>query len=550
MTRFLLFCLCAGLSWAAEAQLIVSSIEQRNVTTTGFDFAWKTNLTGQSALKYGSTTALEMGFLTGAMNTTNHQITLSGLDPASFYYVRPCLITATDTLLGTTAYYSTGSSSSGQIRIFFNKTIDASLSQNGAAPEIVNSGSAIESELLEYINNAQSTIDVCVYNNNRSGIVNALKAAKNRGVRVRYITDSNTGNTALTGLNFPVAYVNPNALMHNKFMVVDAESAADAVVWTGSMNWTDNNIFTDYNNVVVVHDQALARAYVKEFEEMWGSNTDTYNSTAARAGSAKTDNTPHRFYINGSWVECYFSPSDNATNAMKRTFQSAASTIHFLIYSFTRNDLGTALVNEHTAGTTVRGAIANEGDLGCELTTLQTAGADVVEDANLSGELHHKYAIIDVNYPNSDPTVITGSHNWSDGAEDVNDENTLIIHNAGIANMFVQEFGKRWCEIKGAGNCALTFPAPPVAVEVVQGVEDAALQVYPNPTSAWLNYALESPAASTVSLYLYAADGRLLQQQTDAPTLGQVSLQDYPAGLYLLRVQAGERIWLRKVIRY
>ena len=43
----------------------------------------------------------------------------------------------------------------------------------------------------------------------------------------------------------------------------------------------------------------------------------------------------------------------------------------------------------------------------------------------------------------SDPTVITGSMNWSANGDDTNDENTLIIHDAAVANQFYQEFAAR-----------------------------------------------------------------------------------------------------------
>ena len=56
--------------------------------------------------------------------------------------------------------------------------------------------------------------------------------------------------------------------------------------------------------------------------------------------------------------------------------------------------------------------------------------------------LHHKYLIVDVD-STSDPTVVTGSMNWSANGDDTNDENTLIIHDAPIANQFYQEFAAR-----------------------------------------------------------------------------------------------------------
>ncbi len=57
-----------------------------------------------------------------------------------------------------------------------------------------------------------------------------------------------------------------------------------------------------------------------------------------------------------------------------------------------------------------------------------------------SDKLHHKYAVID------GQVVITGSHNWSAAANHDNDENTLFIYDARIANQYEQEFRARVAE--------------------------------------------------------------------------------------------------------
>ena len=49
----------------------------------------------------------------------------------------------------------------------------------------------------------------------------------------------------------------------------------------------------------------------------------------------------------------------------------------------------------------------------------------------------------------ANPAVITGSANWSRNANVVNDENTLIIEDARIANQFLQEFYARYTAAGG-----------------------------------------------------------------------------------------------------
>ena len=71
---------------------------------------------------------------------------------------------------------------------------------------------------------------------------------------------------------------------------------------------------------------------------------------------------------------------------------------------------------------------------------------------DVSGDCHHKYCIIDHSDLASDPMVITGSHNWSSSAENVNDENTVIVHDARVANLYHQEFRGILNALNGGGD--------------------------------------------------------------------------------------------------
>jgi phosphatidylserine/phosphatidylglycerophosphate/cardiolipin synthase-like enzyme len=54
-------------------------------------------------------------------------------------------------------------------------------------------------------------------------------------------------------------------LMHHKYVVRD-----HAAVWCGSTNWTDDSWSREENLIAVVESPELARAYVLNFEELWG----------------------------------------------------------------------------------------------------------------------------------------------------------------------------------------------------------------------------------------------------------------------------------------
>jgi len=476
--------------------VIFGNPKQSNITNNGFTVGFTTNITAGSILKYGMTNSLEMGYISNGQSSTNHNINLSGLQAATFYYVRPCAINGADTVQSTKTYlYCTASNSTGVIKVVFNGSVDTDVS-NGTFPSLSNSPAAIQAEMIKRIDSARSKIDCAVYNNNTTAIVTALNNAHNRGVRVRYIADDGTSNTALSSAQFPVLFVNSLDLMHNKFMITDVDSVNKSFVWTGSMNWTNNNINDDYNNVILIQDQALARAYVVEFEEMWGSNSSSPNATLSKAGNLKTDNTPHFFNIGGKYIECYFSPSDKTTEQIDKALQSAGGDLQVALLTLTRNDLGNSIVAKHQGGETVACIIENINDQGSEFTDLVNAGVDALQHT-LPYDIHHKYGIVDANTPNSDPVVITGSHNWSTAAETVNDENTLIIHDAEIANWFLQEFSQRYCELKGGTSCIYN---PPIPTENLNA-ELISVRIFPNPASDKFTLQINSKEAVQLSIY-------------------------------------------------
>ena len=302
-------------------------------------------------------------------------------------------------------------------------------------------------------------------------VANALVLAKNRGVRIRVVYDHRSldypiqnSMQILINNGIEISQRPPEAqtfpgIMHNKFIIFDARDtvASNDWLWTGSWNVTSTELNWK-NNVVEINDPAISSAYTTEFEEMWGSNTDTPNSANAKFGFQKTDNTPHNFNIGGIDIEGYFSPSDGTTSKIISQINSADYSIYLAQYVITRDDIRNAIISRHNSGMNdLRGVVDQIGASGTEFYTLQSYGEMF---ANPSPTLHHKYGIIDASYPDSDPVVITGSHNWSSAAENDNDENTLIIHDLDIANQYMQEFKKRYNDAGGTGAFVIPNPLP------------------------------------------------------------------------------------------
>ncbi len=523
----------------ADAFYISESHVQTNISQTGFTVSWKTNVAGSSNLRYGTDPSM-LTDVNMFNNTTDHSITLTDLDPTTFYHVEVYSESGALVATSTQKLFSTASNSTGEVKVYFNHQVDANFSTgshpSGLTPTI------LEAAIIERINAATSTIDVAMYNTNRDPIVAALTNAHNNGIQVRYIMDDETANLALQNPIPPFPTIkgnNGSPLMHNKFYIFDVDSQDDSWVIMGSTNMTSQNIATDFNNMVLIQDQAIAKAYEIEFEEMWGSDNATPGIFNLKFGENKANNTPHLFNVNGMMVESYFSPSDNTTLGIVNAVKSADDDLEFAILTFTNNELGSAVLDIHNDNVSVRGLINNINDQGSEFDYLQNNGVSVM-DNNSTKQIHHKYAIIDATNTSSDPIVVTGSHNWSASAETRNDENTLIFHDAAVANIFLQEFEARWCEANGGTDCTL------VSNKEVNRIDGFSAKVFPNPAIDHTNIEMNTESNKDVQIILWNANGQLLQSTILRNVQGvqtkNLSVAGLPAGTYLLGFRVDEQL--------
>ncbi len=432
-----------------------------DMDTSSLTFFFKTEEPATGYVEYGYTQKLELGSVASQPGQTKHQITIPSLNPATFYYVRAKAIRSSgDTLYTGLGYYSTASSSTGKIIAYFNNPVDNSYASDEKAFYLRQS---IDDTLVSYIQRAKYSIDMAMYNFINQGlnasITQALNNAHERGVQIRIIVDGSTSSTAVKDLNGQIPVLkSPTGqnykIMHNKFIVFDALSSdpAKPIVWTGSTNLTPDQINYDPNNVIIIQDQALAKAYTMEFNEMWGGSGAFPNTLKSRFGPYKTDNTPHHFKIGGNWVECYFSPSDNVNSHIIDAIRSADASIYFATYVFTRTSIAYPMLDKYNEGVYVAGIF---GDVSSgndpAYNVLSPVLKQNIKVYNQNYIFHHKYAIIDYGrtYEDWDPLVITGSHNWSSSADKSNDENTLIIHSKSLTSIYFQEWAQRFKDLGG-----------------------------------------------------------------------------------------------------
>ena len=307
---------------------------------------------------------------------------------------------------------------------------------NHRDPNII-SGS-VEEKLISYINAAQTSIHIASFEFDLTRVAEALIAAHNRGVEVRWVTDDEHGFLAdeepghgqfamLQNAGVEVKDdLGRSAFMHNKFWIFDGQ-----IVWTGSTNITKNGIYDQNNNVIVIRSPELAVIYEREFDEMWNGQF------GARSPSQLAD---QAVVIDGTQILVIFTSEDPVLETTIIPFvQGAQSSVYFMAFSFTDYPLADAMIQARLRDLDVAGVFESFGSTSesAELRTLFCGDVPVRQDGN-GGFLHHKVIIVDERY------VVTGSLNFSTRAEETNDENVIIIDNPDIARLYIQEFERVW----------------------------------------------------------------------------------------------------------
>ena len=453
---------------------------ESNITSTSLRIRWETVNSGTSRLRYGTTISYELGVLSpDDILRISHSIDVNNLQTATIYHIQAYSVAGGDTSTASDLIVSTSSPSAttGQVHVYFNKSIDASVS----AGEIALGNQDLVSRLVQRINNANHSIDAAIYSLSGTAgasVATALVAAKNRGTKVRVIGEYGNRTTApwttLTNSFIPVIFDlygsnDGTGLMHNKFIVIDYRGGApeSVWVWTGSWNLTDPGTNNDRQNAIEIQDIALASAYTSEFNEMWGSSTDIPNSSSSRFGSRKIDNTPHNFNVSGIPVNLYFSPSDHPTMHIAATLARAQHSISSCMLTLTRKDLADTMISSKDSGEKVRIILDNNTDVNSQYSDLLSHGVDIHLKGG-TGLLHHKYAVIDGELLSGSQYLITGSHNWTNSAENSNDENTLVIQSNRISNLYLQEFAARYYEAGGTDSLHLSaYPLFSVSSDIL-----------------------------------------------------------------------------------
>lgn len=293
-------------------------------------------------------------------------------------------------------------------------------------------------------------------------VANAFAAAVQAGADVKIVYDAestykveNKATIAKAGLDQMGAVVPrtvTEGIRHNKFIVL-LKADKPVAVWTGSTNISPGGIFGHSNVGHIVWDATVAQAYL----DYWDRLAQNLTPTKLRQPNLAATPTPPGKPPKNS-VTPLFSPRDpstgNATLQWYADRMNEAQEIICLTVAFNLDEVFQAVISQEN---NVLRYIVKDDDLGQgevigqDRDVLFAAGGRLDQGAlanflqerdnplNTNDYIHTKFMLIDP--LSDDPTVITGSANFSRPSQRINDENMLVIRgDTRVADIYFGEF--------------------------------------------------------------------------------------------------------------
>lgn len=321
----------------------------------------------------------------------------------------------------------------------------------------------IEAVIVEFIQGAQTCLDIAVQEMDNESIAQAVLDASCRGIHVRMFLEQDylksaqppkaqpkegqSAGDALLAAQWEEhrrpktiktnrdilsamlrcgvdvkADLNPK-IFHQKFIVRDyrnGKKQGNSALLTGSTNFTWTGTHKNLNHAIIFHDHRICQAYAEEFLEMTGG---TFGEMLQRKPTH-----PKTINVNGVPVRILFAPDDSPELEIIKQMLKARQRLDFAIFTFSGSSgIDDAMIMLRKAGIEIQGVL-DKGQGGRDWAAtkwLHNEGINVFlsDSEKLAGlgKLHHKLMVID------DAIVIAGSMNYTQPANEYNDENIFVL---------------------------------------------------------------------------------------------------------------------------
>lgn len=304
-----------------------------------------------------------------------------------------------------------------------------------AGPTEVGGPDNLKEAIVDFIDGAQKRLFIAVQELDCREIAEAIIRARKRKVLVKLVLEGdylkvrrarkypfeqegeNESNRqlhdAILRSNIDVKSDFNPSIFHQKFIVRDGTS-----LLTGSTNFTDTGTSTNLNNLVIVHDEEIAKLYSREFREIQQGHFGKLNEGH--------DPAPKEKVVSEIPIKVLFAPDHNPEMEIVKQMLKGRKQVDFAIFTFSETSaIDDGMIAQTNAGMKIRGAL--DGMMAnhewAATRPVKNAGAtlySVSKQGNLR-KLHHKLMVIDKQ------VVITGSFNYTGPANRLNDENIIIF---------------------------------------------------------------------------------------------------------------------------
>jgi phosphatidylserine/phosphatidylglycerophosphate/cardiolipin synthase-like enzyme len=386
---------------------------------------------------------------------------------------------------GPTVKVKTGAIDSGEFRVIFNravvgsqafqrqfpaeaKTLDKAMAKAKRAKKPAQKNVTLSPEALKWLSRGLVeeieaflsravdntwAVDICIYEYELDKICDAVNAAHSRHANVRVVyhakpSDKRTKSNAKLLAPLGKAALRPRVtskICHDKYIILsklDEKKRAPVSVLCGSTNFTENGVYRQFNVVQVVEDPDTAAEYLKMFEFPFAGNNP-----------AKTKKyiTQHNPVSSKGDLFVGFSPRAGNTDLkdfVAEVDQSRRDVLFCVVFSMDKSVRKAILgkPNDPILRYGISNAPGNIKGYDADKTRAFTTPALLPnglegwlnEDfRKQKGSIHIHAKVIVVDFTTDAPTVISGSHNFSQPASSGNDENYLIIRgNRDVADYF------------------------------------------------------------------------------------------------------------------
>lgn len=160
---------------------------------------------------------------------------------------------------------------------------------------------ANEDKVVNMLRTCKQSLDISIFSLTNDKIYAAICEAFKRGVKVRIICDdecvkqfgSDVFKLVAKGIDVKTDS-EEKYHMHNKYAIID-----QAVVITGSFNWTTQAVKFNQENILFLELKEIVKAYIDNFEHLW-KTFDTRIDVEFAKEKVEEDNESRRNYYNNN----------------------------------------------------------------------------------------------------------------------------------------------------------------------------------------------------------------------------------------------------------